>query len=708
MRRAALCAAPWRFSPSASFRPHALGPLGPRWPAVCPTACRLPPTPGTRTAASATDQKAKTPKSGATKGPASGPAGLADLLPASGAKKGSAISIVTEMLKFVWPKAEWGTRGRVMFAMGLLVTGKVLNVTVPWFFKQTVDILGAAPVEGSYALTGAGAMLLGYGAARLGSNLAQELRNATFASVSQRAVRRAARGVFDHLLHLDLRFHLSRQTGALTRAIDRGTKAINQLLTMLVFNVVPTVLEIGLVCGVLSYNYGVQYAVATVATLGAYTAWTFSTTAWRVKIRRRMNAADNEGANRATDSLINFEAVKYFGNEKFEARQYDESLEKYEQAALKTAYSLALLNAGQNAIFSVALTGMMYMAAGDVASGLLTVGDLVMINGLVFQLSMPLNFLGTVYRETAQALTDMETMFALRGVDSKTTDAPGTRPLVLSSAPAIRFDNVVFGYRDDRPPVLNGLTLEIPAGARAAIVGPSGCGKSTVLKLLFRFFEPRSGSVMIAGEDVRNFDLRSLRDSIGVVPQDTPLFNRTILYNIRYGRTDASDEEVYDAARRARIHETILERFPDGYASQVGERGLMISGGEKQRVALARALLKDPPIMLFDEATSSLDSATEGEIMDNIRAVLASPVKRPGGPAGAERGGRTAVFVAHRLSTVADCDVIFVLQAGRLVEQGSHEELVRRPEGLYASMWRAQLQDTDTEPAGAAAEESMK
>ncbi len=604
--------------------------------------------------------------------------------------------IVKEMFKFIWPKHDLNSKVRVVAAMSLLVVGKLLNVSVPWFFKQAVDSFGATAITtglaGGMVATSAGAMLIGYGAARLASNASQELRNAIFATVSHAGVRRAAKEVFDHLMRLDLSFHLSRQTGGLTRAIDRGTKAINMLMTMLVFNVVPTALEITLVCGILAHNYGARFALTTLVTMAAYTAFTFGTTAWRTKFRRQMNAADNEAASRATDSLINFEAVKYFGNESFETRQYDKSLRKYERAAVETSQSLAFLNAGQNAIFSVALTAMMYMAAGDVASGILTVGDLVMINGLVFQLSLPLNFLGTVYRETTQALIDMETMFQLRRVDSIAAEDAARPDLVWNASdggPEIRLENVHFGYRPDRQ-MLDGLTMTIPAGGKVAIVGPSGCGKSTVLKLLFRLFEPQQGTIKIANQDISKVNLHSLRSLMGVVPQDTSLFNQTIFYNIQYGDVTATPEQVYEAAKRAHIHEVITSRFPDGYESKVGERGLMISGGEKQRVALARAILKDPPVFLCDEATSALDSNTEQAIMESIGEILDAPVQGQGGKR------RTAIFIAHRLSTVMDADVIFVMKEGKLVEQGKHEQLIRQ-NGLYWQLWRQQAEEKPDE-----------
>ncbi|KXS18162.1 P-loop containing nucleoside triphosphate hydrolase protein [Gonapodya prolifera JEL478] len=611
----------------------------------------------------------------------------------------SHLRVIRELLNYIWPAKNPGVKIRVVAALSLLVGSKLLTVSIPWFFKQAVDAL--ASVQSSSALASAASavaagavpslytisataavMLLGFGAARLGATLAGELRNAIFATVTQSAIRSAARGVFSHMLHLDLAFHLSRQTGGLTRAIDRGTKAIHQLLSMLVFNVVPTVLEIGLVCGILAYQFGTQFAVATAVTLAAYTAFTFSTTAWRTKFRRQMNSADTEAAARATDSLINFEPVKHFSNEALEVRQYDESLRKYERAALSTWRSLAFLNAGQSAIFSVALTAMMYMAAGDVARGMLTVGDLVMVNGLVFQLSMPLNFLGTVYRETSQALVDMETMFRLNDVQNTVKDRPDARELVVEPERglAVRFQDVHFGYRDGHP-ILRGLSLDIPAGARVAIVGPSGCGKSTVLKLLFRFFDPTQGSVAVDGHDIRDLTLSSLRDNIAVVPQDMPLFNRTVEYNIAYGKPGAvaTREEVVEAAIKARLHDTVVKRFAKGYDTVVGERGLMISGGEKQRVALARAILKNPALYLFDEATSSLDTHTERSIMDSVDLLL-------------REGRRTAVFIAHRLSTVASCDIIYVLGEGRVVEKGTHDELIGQG-GVYAGMWRAQQKE---------------
>lgn len=478
-----------------------------------------------------------------------------------------------------------------MIAVTLLIGGKLLNVNVPVIFKLIVDALNTEPAVGASVMTVAGTVLVGYGAARLGSALFQELRNAIFGRVAQRAIRSAARNIFYHLQQLDLSFHLSRQTGGLVRAIDRGTKGINQILLSMVFHVVPTALEISLVCGILTYSFGASYAGVALLTLTAYSAFTFTTTAWRTKFRKQMNMADNEAATTATDSLLNFEAVKYFNNEKHEMRRYDRALEKYEQAAIKTATSLAFLNAGQNAIFSVALTAMMWMASTGIVGGSLTVGDLVMINGLVFQLSMPLNFLGTVYRETRQSLIDMDTMFRLQHVESRIVNRPGAKPLELTGGGEIVFDNVTFGYTPNRP-ILKNVSFTVPAGKSVAFVGPSGCGKSTILRLLFRSFDPDSGQISIDRQPLQSITLESLRQSLGVVPQDTILFNQTIHYNIAYGRLDASEEEIIDAAKRAQIHDVIVGKFDGGYGTKVGERGLMISGGEKQRVQLARAFLK--------------------------------------------------------------------------------------------------------------------
>jgi len=409
--------------------------------------------------------------------------------------------------------------------------------------------------------------------------------------------------VFEHLLKLDLGFHLSRQTGGLTRAIDRGTKGISFLLTSMVFHILPTALEIGLVCGILTYQYGFQFAMITSATMVAYTAFTIMTTSWRTKFRKQANAADNVGATVAVDSLINYEAVKYFNNEKYELQRYDGALEDHQKASIKVATSLAFLNSGQSVIFSGALTAMMYLAADAVAKGTLTVGDLVMVNQLVFQLSVPLNFLGSVYRELRQSLLDMETLFNLQKVNVKIIEKANAKPLSLTGG-EIRFENVTFGYRPDRP-ILQNLNMTIPAGKKVAIVGPSGCGKSTILRLLFRSYDVESGKITIDGQDIRDVQLESLRKAIGVVPQDTPLFNDTIEHNIKYGRLDATHEDFESAAKRAQIHD-IIQEFPDKYKTKVGERGLMISGGEKQRLAMARLLLKDPPLLFFDEAVSIL------------------------------------------------------------------------------------------------------
>jgi len=510
---------------------------------------------------------------------------------------------------------------------------------------------------------------------RIGATVSQELRNAVFASVAQKAIRKVACSVYAHLLNLDLSFHLSRQTGGLTRAIDRGTKGISFLLTSMVFHIVPTALEISLVCGILTYQYGWQFAAITGVTMTAYSAFTILTTSWRTKFRKQANAADNKAATVAVDSMINYEAVKYFNNERYEVGRYDAALKDYEKASIKVATSLAFLNSGQNIIFSSALTAMMYLAANGVATGQLSVGDLVMVNQLVFQLSVPLNFLGSMYRELRQSLLDMETLFNLQKVNVAVHDKPNAPPLALAPGGGqIQFQNVTFAYRPDRP-ILQNLNLTIPAGKKVAIVGPSGCGKSTILRLLFRSYDAQNGRILLDGQDIRSVSLQSLRRAIGVVPQDTPLFNNTIRHNIHYGNLDASMEQVHEAARRAHIHTTI-ESFPDGYETMVGERGMMISGGEKQRLAVARLILKDPPLLFFDEATSALDTHTEQALLSHINSLV-------------KEKQRTSVFVAHRLRTIYDADIIIVLRDGAVAESGTHQQLMERG-GLYSELWSTQ------------------
>jgi ABC transporter ATM len=584
-------------------------------------------------------------------------------------------AIMREMSRYLWPKDSWGDKMRVMLAVGLLVGGKVLNVQVPFYFREIVDSLNVdIAATGGTVATVAGTMIFAYGAARIGAVLSQELRNAVFSSVAQKAIRRVATKTFGHLLNLDLSFHLSKQTGGLTRAIDRGTKGISFLLTSMVFHIVPTALEISMVCGILTYQFGWEFAAITAFTMTGYTAFTIWTTAWRTKFRRQANAADNKASTVAVDSLINYEAVKYFNNEQYEIGRYDKALQQYEKSSIKVATSLAFLNSGQNIIFSSALTMMMWLGAKGIVAGTLSVGDLVLINQLVFQLSVPLNFLGSVYRELRQSLLDMETLFNLQKVNVSIKEKPNAPALVLPKGGEIRFENVTFGYYPDRP-ILNNLSVTIPAGKKVAVVGPSGCGKSTILRLLFRSYEPQQGRIFIDDQDIRSVSLSSLRRSIGVVPQDTPLFNDTVELNIRYGNINAPPEAVYAAARRAHIHDKI-ESWPHGYQTKVGERGLMISGGEKQRLAVSRLILKDPPLLFFDEATSALDTHTEQALMANINEVLRE--KR-----------RTSLFVAHRLRTIYDADLIIVLEGGRMVEMGSHRELMER-NGLYAELWMAQ------------------
>lgn len=584
-------------------------------------------------------------------------------------------AIMKEMARYLWPKNDLGARARVATALALLVASKVLNVQVPFYFKNIVDSMNVDfAALGGTAWTVGGAMIVAYGATRIGAAVFQEVRNAIFASVAQKAIRRVACNVFEHLLRLDLSFHLSRQTGGLTRAIDRGTKGISFLLTSMVFHIIPTVLEISMVCGILAYQYGPQFAAITAATMVAYSSFTVITTSWRTKFRKQANAADNAGATVAVDSLINFEAVKYFNNEKYEVGRYDTALSNYEKASIKVTTSLSFLNAGQNLIFSSALSGMMYLAANGIATGSLTIGDLVMVNQLVFQLSIPLNFLGSVYRELRQSLLDMETLFNLQKVNIAVKEPEKPKSLQLTKGGEIKFENVTFGYHEDRP-ILRNLSLTIPAGQKIAIVGPSGCGKSTILRLLFRFYDTQEGRILIDDQDIRDVSLQSLREAIGVVPQDTPLFNNTIEHNIRYGNMNASSEDVRNAAKRARVHE-IVDGLPEGYNTMVGERGMMISGGEKQRLAVSRLILKDPPLLFFDEATSALDTYTEQSLLQNINSIL-------------KEKARTSVFVAHRLRTIFDSDKIIVLTDGHVAESGTHSQLLAA-EGVYAELWHAQ------------------
>ncbi len=584
---------------------------------------------------------------------------------------------------YLWPKGEPGLRARVVISLLMLILAKGANVMVPIAYARAVDAL--APKEGQAALLAIPfALVIGYGLLRVSSSLFQELRDAIFTRVQARAARVIAGQVFHHLHALSLRFHLDRQTGGLSRVIERGTRGINFVLDFLLFSIIPTMFEILLVAGILWRLFDISFALVTLGTIAVYIAFTLMFTDWRLRFRRAMNETDQDANTKAIDSLLNFETVKYFGAERHEERRYDASLARYEQAYIRSEQTLNALNAGQAAVIAIGLTGVMLLAARGVMAGGMSVGDFVLVNTYMIQLYTPLNFLGFVYREMKQGLTDMEAMFTLMGEKREVDDLPGAPPLRPVGG-EVRFEQVQFGYRPDRE-ILKGVSLTVPAGRTTAIVGPTGAGKSTIARLLFRFYDVTGGRITIDGQDIRAVTQTSLRQAIGVVPQDTVLFNDTIRYNIAYGRPDATDAEVEAAARAAQVHDFVM-RLPDGYATRVGERGLKLSGGEKQRVAIARTILKDPAILVLDEATSALDTRTEQEIQQALRGVSA---------------GRTTVVIAHRLSTVVEADEIIVLQDGRIVERGPHGALMDR-RGLYAEMWHRQAQSVAAAEAAAAA-----
>ncbi|MDD9924132.1 MAG: ABC transporter ATP-binding protein/permease [Boseongicola sp.] len=595
----------------------------------------------------------------------------------SEAERKSGWRTIRKVAPYLWPDDQPWVKRRVVFALLALFIAKLVSVGTPFFYKAAVDALAGDAPDPAWALgLGAIGLTVAYGVARLMTVVLQQLRDAIFAAVGQRALRRLALETFTHIHRLSMRYHLTRKTGGLSRIIERGVKGVEFLLRFLLFSIGPLILELALIGIILAVVFDLSYLAIVAVTIGLYIWFTFAVTEWRVKIRKEMNDQDTDANQKAIDSLLNFETVKYFGAETREANRYDGAMAAYEKAALKTSYSLAFLNAGQSLLITAGLVGVMVLAAMGVSAGQLTVGDFVMVNAYMIQITMPLNFLGTVYREIRQSLVDMGEMFDLLEQPQEVSDKPDAPDLNIEGG-AVTFKDVLFGYDPERL-ILKGISLDVPAGETVAIVGPSGSGKSTIGRLLFRFYDVVEGALEIDGQDVRDVKQTSLHAQVGVVPQDTVLFNDTIFYNIAYGRPEASREEVRDAARAAKIHE-FIEALPDGYETMVGERGLKLSGGERQRVGIARTLLKNPPILLLDEATSALDTETEAEIQQELQAM---------------GEGRTVITIAHRLSTIAHADRIVVLENGVIVEEGKHDELLKR-DGRYASLWHMQAAEEE-------------